>query len=100
LSAVPLLLPGLLLIPVYSYVPALLEGAVPLSRASEEAKNATRGCLTGLSIIPAFVVSGGAIAASLAGFLLPALLAEAALVALFVFAARRHLQRAGWRVRD
>jgi hypothetical protein len=55
LSHLPLLLPGVIALPVYSMIPCLRGKAVPFSLPTEEAKSATRG----LSMIGFVFVSMG-----------------------------------------
>jgi ABC-2 type transport system permease protein len=53
-SDLPLLIPGILVVPIYAMVPCLSGGAVPLSLPTEEAKSARRG----LEMIGVMIVSG------------------------------------------
>jgi hypothetical protein len=52
-----LLLPGLIALPVYSMIPGSDGDAVPLSRAGEEAKSASRGLVMIGSALVAIVIA-------------------------------------------
>jgi hypothetical protein len=96
--ALPLLLPGLLLVPVYGRLPALLLGSVPLSRPTEESKVAMRGCLT--MVAPFLGMAAGMVAIGLQslGWLPEMLLVEACAVAGFCLAVKRRLETTPWQV--
>jgi hypothetical protein len=95
-SSLPLLLPGLLPVPVYSRIPELLQGTVPLSRAGEEAKSAGRGCFFIFSQFFAFIVAGIALGCNSMGWLYYMLVVEACGVAGFCFAVKGRLESAPW----
>jgi hypothetical protein len=57
-SHLPLLLPGVIALPIYALVPCLNGGAVPLSLPTEEAKSASRGLsMMGVMLISAIVAA-------------------------------------------
>jgi hypothetical protein len=91
-----MVLPGLLLVPVYGRIPALLQGSIPLSRATEEAKAVGRGCLTMLTPFFGLAVAGIALACRGFGFLPYMLLTEVAGVVIFCLLAKRPLKDRPW----
>jgi hypothetical protein len=95
----PVVLPGVILTPVYGILPALLEGAVPLSRASEEAKAANRGCLLMGSTFFSFFVAGFSIFLWSLGpnWFWPFVGIETLAVVAFGYITDAHLKHVPWR---
>jgi hypothetical protein len=58
LSRLAMLLPGLIALPIYSLIPCLGGGAVPLSMPNEEAKSAGRGLQMMAVMVISFALSG------------------------------------------
>jgi len=96
----PLVLPGLLLVPAYALVPALLQGSVILSQPSEEAKAASRGCaLVGVMFV-AMGFAGVAMLAWQLEWFTFVLSVEIVLVLAFCFIANGRLKVKPWRVEE
>ncbi|MGN6368015.1 MAG: hypothetical protein ACTHN5_07125 [Phycisphaerae bacterium] len=91
-----LALPGVMALPLFSLVPHLLGGSIPLSRPSEEAKSASRGMTVIVAMICALGLAGITMAAS-ALHLLPWLLVgeTAVVIPLYVFF-RWSIARTAW----
>jgi hypothetical protein len=96
-SALPLLIPGVVLVPLYAMIPALFEGAIPLAKASEEAKSLGRGCLLMAAMPVGFIFAGAAMAAFAFGVLQDMVLGEILIVGLACWLANNHLKTARWR---
>lgn len=95
-SALPLLLPSLIAVPVVSLVPYLRGKAVPLSLAPEEAKNAGRGMgILGIMIL-SMALSSVASFGWKGGWLHWLLLAEAIIVTAMWLVCRRMVREAKW----
>lgn len=99
-NALPLLIPGVILVPLYALIPAVFEGSVPLAKASEEAKSAGRGCLLLAAMPIGFVFAGVAIAAYQFGFLAYMISGETLIVGLLCWAGDKHLKAARWRTME
>jgi len=96
----PLLLPGLILMPLYSLIPCIGGKAVPLSTPTEEAKSAGRGLTMFGAMIIAVPLACGAAFARSKGWLGEYLAVElAATVALYT-SLRVSLARARWAPMD
>ncbi len=54
----PMLLPGLIALPVYALLPGAIEKTVPLSKPTEEAKSAMRGAMMFILMMSAMLVPG------------------------------------------
>ena len=94
--ALALVLPGLIILPVYTLLPNLGGAAVPLSEAAEEAKSTRRGLAYLGATAAASLVASVAIWAQLNGFFLWFLLAEIAVVAAIYFPMRLSLASVRW----
>jgi hypothetical protein len=94
--ALALVLPGLIILPVYTLIPNLGGAAVPLSEAAEEAKSARRGFVYIGATAVASAVASIAIWAQLNGFFLWFLLGETALAAAIYFPMRQSLAALRW----
>lgn len=96
-SELLLLLPGIIALPVYSLVPGLFGGAIPLSRPIEEGKAAGRGLTTVLIMFISMGISGIASVLWSQGWFWPFLLAET-IVAVGIYIGMRYaLQKIQWR---
>jgi len=97
-SGLPLLLPGLFLIPFYGRLPALLQKAVPLSRPTEGSTAAARGCLT--MGAPFFALLVGFVALGIRTLGWPSyvlmLVVEASAVGLYCYLVKEKLETARW----
>jgi hypothetical protein len=91
-----MLLPGLIAMPVYALVPGAIEKAVPLSKAAEDAKSATRGALMFLLMMSALAIPGLAMLAKHLGGFTPFLLGEALLATVACLAMSRAIARKSW----
>jgi ABC-2 type transport system permease protein len=91
-----LLLPGLIILPIYAMLPCVTGAAIPLSQPTEEAKSAGRGlAMMGASLFAA-LISGLASVAWHYGWFAPSVLAEALLAAIAYFWMRRAAARVTW----
>jgi ABC-2 type transport system permease protein len=95
-SQLALLLPGVLLLPVYALVPCLLGEAVPLSKPTEEAKSTARGMVMLVMMVPAFALSGIAYWAWSTGWFWWLLLGETVIVAVAYAGMRAALAKLRW----
>jgi hypothetical protein len=95
-KALALMLPGLIMLPVYTLIPNLGGAAVPLSEAAEEAKSARRGLVYALATFVAAIVAGLAIWAQWNGCFLWFLLGEIATAAAIYFPVRFTLAATAW----
>ncbi|HTU23909.1 MAG TPA: hypothetical protein VMF30_00840 [Pirellulales bacterium] len=93
----PLLLPGILLLPVYLMVPHLGGRAVPLSVPGDQANSAGRGLHMIAAMLCAIIVTSLATAADYAGYLWPLLGVELLVVATAYFWMRSRLAAMPWR---
>ncbi|MEK7951959.1 hypothetical protein [Luteolibacter soli] len=59
----PILLPGLIALPVYALAPGAIDKTVPLSKPTEESKSATRGATMFLMMMSAMILPGLGLAA-------------------------------------
>jgi len=91
-----LLLPGMILLPVYALVPGLGGRAVPLSQPVESAKSAGRGLRMLAAMIIPFLVGGLAVLAWNQGWFHWFLLAETVLAAGIYMAMRLSLNSIRW----
>jgi hypothetical protein len=95
-ASLPLLLPGLIAIPVLSLLPCVLGHGVPLSQPPEEAKSAGRG-LTMIGVMFAcMALSGLAILAWKTGWFTVMLIGETAVMAAVYFTLKARLRRQVW----
>jgi hypothetical protein len=95
-KALALMLPGLIMLPVYTLIPNIGGAAVPLSEAAEEAKSARRGLVYALATISAALIAGLAIWAQLTGWFQWFIIGELALAAAIYFPLRFSLASTGW----
>ncbi|MBI1756635.1 MAG: hypothetical protein HYR64_05960 [Fimbriimonas ginsengisoli] len=95
-----LLLPGVLSMPPYALMPALVGGAVPLSKPNEEAKSAGRSLKMMGAMLMAFVLAGFGSLAWYTGWFTYFLLAEAAMIALACWFADSVLRQVRWKPLD
>jgi hypothetical protein len=63
LKHLPLLLPGLIALPVYALAPGAIDKTVPLSKPIEESKSALRGASMFLMMMSAMILPGIGLAA-------------------------------------
>jgi ABC-2 type transport system permease protein len=91
-----LLLPGIIALPVYSMVPTLGGGCVPLSNPAEDAKSVGRGLNMIVVMFIAMAISGIAAVSWAAGWFWWFVLGETILAAGFYYALRRRLAVARW----
>jgi ABC-2 type transport system permease protein len=99
-ALLPSLLPGALLYPIFSRIPAAGGRAPPFSRTPDDARAARRGLeMMGVMLLAMAVGVTGALA-SRNGFLLPYLGIEGALVVGVTVMLERSNARAGWRPID
>jgi ABC-2 type transport system permease protein len=91
-----LLLPGLIALPVYAMIPGSDGDAVPLSRAGEEAKSASRGLVMIGAALVAMVIAGLATWSRQRGWFWPFVGVEAALAAFLYHGMRRSMLRLTW----
>ena len=96
LQGLLLALPGLLALPVFSIVPNLAGGSIPLSKPSEEAKSAGRGLVVIAAMICSLGLAGVAMLAARMGVLLWFLLAEACVMIPLYLLLRRSINRLVW----
>ncbi len=96
LQGMLLALPGLLALPVFSVVPHLTGGMIPLSKPSEEAKSAGRGLTVMVAMLCSLGLAGAAMLAAGMGFLLWFLLAEAFVLIPLYLMMRRSINRLAW----
>ncbi|PYK62344.1 MAG: hypothetical protein DME21_06650, partial [Verrucomicrobia bacterium] len=93
----PLLLPGIIALPIYALIPCLGGKAVPLSLPNEEAKSAARGLsMIGVMLI-SMALSGLALWGWSGGWFKWLLLVETVLVIAFYVGMRVSLAAARWR---
>ncbi len=98
--ALPLLIPGVILVPLYALIPAVFEGSIPLAKASEEAKSMGRGCLLLAAMPVGFVFAAVAIAAYQFGLLTYMILGEMVIVGALCWAGDNHLKKTRWRTME
>ncbi|HTB85736.1 MAG TPA: hypothetical protein VK742_18980 [Candidatus Sulfotelmatobacter sp.] len=94
-----LLLPGMILLPVFALVPGL-GGIAPLSRPPDAAKSAGRGAHMIVALIVSMLVAGLAMGSWDAGFFWPFIGAEAAVAAGFYFFFKLRIRRMRWPALD
>jgi ABC-2 type transport system permease protein len=96
LKHLPLLLPGLIALPVYALAPGAIDKTVPLSKPTEEAKSARRGAAMFLLMMSAMILPGLALAAKhFDGFVI-FLAVEAVISAAATFALVRVISGKQW----
>ncbi|HEY3897323.1 MAG TPA: hypothetical protein VGM54_01850 [Chthoniobacter sp.] len=95
-KALALMLPGLIMLPIYTLVPNLGGAAVPLSEAAEEAKSARRGLVYAGATVVAAVIASLAIWAQFAGWFFWFLLGEIAVVTAIYVPLSRSLASTRW----
>jgi hypothetical protein len=96
LSHLPLLLPGILTLPIYLLIPSLGGRGAPLSLPIDEAKGAGRGVSFIGATVVSFALAGLASFSWTAGFFWPLIAAELAVVAGLYLALRRAAAAARW----
>ena len=90
-------LPALLLLPVVSRIPGIMDSWLPLSKSSEEAVNKASGCvLMIMTVGVASIVGGLATFAYFRGLFTPFLAAEAALCALVTWSFNKAIASKPW----
>ena len=95
-SLLPLLIPGVLALPIYAMIPCLRGKAVPLSMPNEEAKSASRGLrMIGVMFL-SILLAGVSLWAWSTGWFWWLLVLETVLVAATYFAMRRSLSAVRW----
>jgi len=95
-SALLLLLPGIMALPVYALVPCLMGEAVPLSKPTEEAKSTSRGLKFFGVMMISMAVSGVAYLASATGWFWWMMLVEFVAVVVAYLGMRAALTRLQW----
>lgn len=95
-SEISLLLPGIIVLPVYAMVPGLFGRAIPLSAPSEEAKAAGRGLSYLVVMIISFALSGAAVGCRSNGWYWQFLVAETVIAGLVYAVMRRALEKTRW----
>jgi hypothetical protein len=91
-----LMLPGIVLLPIYAMIPCVGGRATPLSQPAEEAKSANRGLLVMGMMIGSFVISGLAFWTSRLGYFWEFMLVESLAVVVVYALMRRSLARTPW----
>ena len=91
-----LLLPGIMALPVYAVVPAIVGKAIPLSTPIEEAKSANRAANMFGFMIGSMVLSGITVAAWTAGWYWILVSVEAVIVVVLYTVFRRLLAKLRW----
>jgi hypothetical protein len=99
-SSLALVVPGLLLLPIYTLVPHLGGKGVPLAQASEEARSASRGLLYSVALVGAMIVAGLATWARSMDWFGWFLLGEVVVVSAVYFPMRQSLATTRWPVED
>ena len=95
-SQLLLLLPGVLLLPVYALIPSRLGGAVPLSVPTEEAKSAGRGLWFIVVMVISMALGGLALFAQHEGWFWRLVAGEVVVGTLIYVAMRQSLGRVKW----
>lgn len=95
-SLLPLLLPGVLALPIYAMIPSLRGNAVPLSCPTEEAKSAARGVRFIGVMMFSLILAGVSLWAWSNGFFRWMIILESFLVGVTYLAMRRSLARVHW----
>jgi hypothetical protein len=93
----PLLLPAVMLLPVYALLPALITGSVPLSMPTEEAKAAGRGFVIMFAMFAGIGIGVASAIAWRFGFFWYLTCLEAVVVSIFCLLADRHLRGVRWK---
>lgn len=96
----PVLLPGIISMPVYALLPAFITGAVPLARPSEEAQSANRGLYMTLAMFFAIGLGGVAAYAWLSGWFAYLVVIEAVVAAILCLVMNSALRRVEWAPTD
>ncbi len=91
-----MLLPGLIVFPVYALIPCVDGEAVPLSLPTEESKAAGRGLKLVGTMLLSFVLAGLAFAAWKMGWFVWFLLAESIFAGIFYFRFKRESRGVRW----
>ena len=91
-----LVLPGLLLLPLFTMIPCLRGEAIPLSQPTEDARSARRGLLMMGIMAGSAVIAGLAYGANRIGRFWEFVAVEALLVAVVYFLMSRAVARAPW----
>lgn len=95
-ALLPLVLPGILALPIYAMIPCLRGKAVPLSLPNEEAKTASRGLRMIGVMLFSMVLAGVSIWAWSTGWFWWLLIGETILVAATYMAMRHSVSRVRW----
>lgn len=96
ISGLPLLLPGLIALPVFALIPNIGGSAVPLSLPTEEAKSTRNGPLIMLMMFCAFVLSGLAFWAWSTGWFVWLIMGEIILSVAISVPLKRSIRQARW----
>ena len=96
LKHLPLLLPGLIALPVYALAPGAIDKTVPLSKPTEESKSALRGASMFLLMMSAMILPGLGLAAKHLGVFGIFLAIEAVASAVASFALVRVISGKRW----
>lgn len=96
-SLLAMLLPGIIVLPIFSAVPCLGGDAAPLSLPAEEAKQASRGLYMLAAMIASLLLAGVAIIARQLGLLPGFLLVETLLTFLVYVLICKRSARAAWK---
>jgi len=100
LSAVWLILPGVIALPVYAMIPGVTGNATPLSNPIEEAKSMSNLPVMMGSMFAAMAIGGLATAASVMGFLAYFLVLESIASLILCLILRTAVSRSTWRSYD
>lgn len=95
-EAALLLLPGILMLPVFTRFSLGKGGDLPLSLPGEEAKSAGRGLVVMVAMFGAMAIAGVAILAKSYGYFYPYLAIQAIAVAVFVILKDRRTRSLSW----
>lgn len=96
-SLLVMLLPGIIVLPIFSAVPCLGGDAAPLSQPAEEAKQASRGLYMIVAMVASLLLAGIAIFARQFGLLPWFLLVETVLASLVYALICRRSARTAWK---
>jgi hypothetical protein len=99
-SQLVMLLPGVIAMPVYSIIPCLGGGGIPLSRPTEEAKGAGRGILMMVAMFFSMALTGVAMLAQATGTLALFLGVETIVATVVFWLMRSSVNRQTWKSLD
>ena len=100
LSFLPLVLAGLIAMPVYAMVPGVMDDATPLSNPIEESKNAMNFPIMMVSMFGAFAVAGTATLAFANGLIAYFLALETLIAIALCVVMQKIIAGRGWRAYD